>query len=562
MTIYKPMLSQINGGAELRSDVDALQKSYDAAKVITTVSKEEEGNYNADELFKKIQGDITALDSKTESNLESFKNKVVKDIVKVEMTATYEVDHFTVALPEEFDSLVPSADKGTPVAIYNLDNSAVIGEDGEQLTINLTDMTLSGTPSKIDPEGSAGLEEGEIAYKPIQETFKFKCFPVGTFSLFNIPDNYLLDNSEMQLVHYDKALHSIVADLAQDQSLIDKISELVGEEAVASQINKVKAELVQTDEELKQRATAIEVYVKEAGLDANSKKVINVADGEIVSEGKDAVNGGQVYTVKTTLEAKDAELEQSITELEENVTTNHEALSGRVTKVEAYVKEAGLDANSKKIVNVLDGDISESSTDAVNGKQLDTIDKAYKAADAGLQESISGVQEDLEAKNSAMNDRVAVIEGFVTSGGINAGNQKVTNVLDGEIASENKDAVNGGQVYAIKTALETKDAEIEGKLSAATVKITLPVEHVQEFALNGEAMTEFVLEAKPNSYKVTMNVNGIVYEEGMGAFTVDRESENKLTWVAPDFELKQDVAEKVFVRFVEDKESSIALTLE
>ena len=58
-----------------------------------------------------------------------------------------------------------------------------------------------------------------------------------------------------------------------------------------------------------------------------------------------------------------------------------------------------------------------------------------------------------------------------------------------------------------------------------------------------------------------MNVNGIVYEEGMGAFTVDRESENKLTWIAPDFGLKQDVAEKVFVRFVEDKESSIALTL-
>lgn len=74
MTIYKPMLSQINGGAELRSDVNALQKSYDAAKVITTVSKGE-GNYNADELFKKIQGDITALDSKTESNLESLKIK-------------------------------------------------------------------------------------------------------------------------------------------------------------------------------------------------------------------------------------------------------------------------------------------------------------------------------------------------------------------------------------------------------------------------------------------------------------------------------------------------------
>ena len=47
---FKPMLSQIQGGVELRADVDTLKTSYDAAKVITTTSKGEGGGtYNADE---------------------------------------------------------------------------------------------------------------------------------------------------------------------------------------------------------------------------------------------------------------------------------------------------------------------------------------------------------------------------------------------------------------------------------------------------------------------------------------------------------------------------------
>lgn len=550
MTFYKPMLSQIKGGSELRSDVDALQKSYDASKVITTVNKgEDSGNYNADELFKKIQSDITALDSKAQENLEAFKNKVVKDIVKVQMTATYDTDHFTISLPEEFDTIVPGADKSTPVVMYNLDNTAVIDENGDQITLNLSDMTMSGTPSKVDEEASSSLEDGEVTYTPLTETFEFKCFPVGTFSLFNLPDNYLLDNNEMQLVSYDKALHSIAADLAQDQALIDKVSNLVGEEAVASQINKVKQELTSSDTVLGNRITAIEGYVKTEGIDANSKKIVNVLDGEIAVDNKDAINGGQLYTVKTTLEAKDTEIEQSVSQLEENVTTNHEALVARVTKVEGYVKETGLDANSKKVINVLDGDISAESTDAVNGKQLDAIDKAYKATDSSIQETISGV-----------NDRVSVVEGFVTSAGVNANNKKVTNVADGEIASEGKEAVNGGQLFTVKTNVDTntsKISEIEGKLSAATVNVTLPIEHVQEFTLTEEVTNEFILEAKPNATKITVNINGIIYEEGMGVFTVDREEANKVVWSASELELKQDVAEKIFIRFLEDQISSI-----
>ena len=39
--MFKPMLSQIKGGVELRSDVDTLKTSYDAAKVLPLLLKVE-----------------------------------------------------------------------------------------------------------------------------------------------------------------------------------------------------------------------------------------------------------------------------------------------------------------------------------------------------------------------------------------------------------------------------------------------------------------------------------------------------------------------------------------
>ena len=43
----------------------------------------------------------------------------------------------------------------------------------------------------------------------------------------------------------------------------------------------------------------------------------------------------------------------------------------------------------------------------------------------------------------------------VTTGGINAGNKQITNVADGKIEENSKDAVNGGQLHKVKTDLET-----------------------------------------------------------------------------------------------------------
>ena len=596
---FKPMLSQIQGGVELRADVDTLKTSYDAAKVITTTSKGEDGGtYNADELLTKIQTDITSLDSKTQQAIkdavDAVKNKVVKDVVRIQVEATYSAGDgegsYNVQLPEDFDTKVPSANKETPVPVYELDNNAVIDETGNQITINLTDGTLSGYPCEVDEAASAG---GTTVYKKRSESFDIKFFPVGTFTLDTLSEDYMLDNQELQLLSYDQAINKIITNLAQDQSLIDKISALVGEEAVAEQIKKktdalqnqintlngtvsghttsladiatyvnknsglnanskkvvnvldgdvsnsstdavngkqlfaTKTELTSSieakDSAMNTRMVAVEGYVKAEGLDANNKKVINVADGEIAANNKEAINGGQLYTVKTTLEAADTTIQESVTTLEENVTTNHEALAGRVTAVEAYVKETGINANSKKVVNVADATLEADNKDAVNGGQLFTVDAAYKAADISLQGNIDTLSETVESYHTELDDKIDGVDAKVD-----------TNIAD--IA----------------------------KLKAATVTIKVPKVHVDSFDMTGEAQTVFTLTAVPNEVKVMANINGIVYEEDTGAFTVDREQKT-VTWAfgagAGGFDLKNDIAEKVVIRYMVDEDVVATLTI-
>lgn len=596
---FKPMLSQIQGGVELRADVDTLKTSYDAAKVITTTSKGEGGGtYNADELLTKIQTDITSLDSKTQKAIktavDAIKNKVVKDVVRIQVEATYSAGDgegsYNVQLPEDFDTKVPSANKETPVPVYELDNNAVIDETGAQITINLTDGTLSGYPCEVDEAASAG---GTTVYKKRTESFDIKFFPVGTFTLDTLSEDYMLDNQELQLLSYDQAINKIITNLAQDQSLIDKISALVGEEAVAEQIKEktdalqnqintlngtvsghttsladiatyvnkdnglnanskkvvnvldgdvsdsstdavngkqlfaTKTELTSSieakDSAMNTRMVAVEGYVKAEGLDANNKKVINVADGEIAADNKGAINGGQLYTVKTTLEAADTAIQESVTTLEENVTTNHEALAGRVTAVEAYVKETGINANSKKVVNVADATLEANNKDAVNGGQLFTVDAAYKAADISLQGNIDTLSETVESYHTELDDKIDGVDAKVD-----------TNITD--IA----------------------------KLKAATVTIKVPKVHVDSFNMTGEAQTVFTLTAVPNEVKVMANINGIVYEEDTGAFTVDREQKT-VTWAfgagAGGFDLKNDIAEKVVIRYMVDEDVVATLTI-
>lgn len=287
-------LAQIKGGLQLQADVQALLKSYDAAKVLTKVAKavgegEEAANYNVEELLTELKAKIDAIAGNGEEGdaasltslaaaIDALKDKKLKDMVRVEFSIASGV----ATLPENFDTLVPACDKTKALPVYTADNEVVFNENGEQLTIVPETGVLNGVPSEIDAEASAAAEDGKAVYKA-KADFQAKIFPVGEWKLADLPTEALLDNNEMQLVAYKTALDKLVIDLTKDENLIAQVKELVGEQAVQTQLEEAlkavneavaaKAEKTAVDElagtvsDIDERVKAIEGTQDEAVSD-------------------------------------------------------------------------------------------------------------------------------------------------------------------------------------------------------------------------------------------------------------------------------------------------------
>ena len=99
----------------------------------------------------------------------------------------------------------------------------------------------------------------------------------------------------------------------------------------------------------------------------------------------------------------------------------------------------------------------EGNTNLKNTKVDGTLDVTQKATfgdsvsiakdlSAGGNATIKG---DVTAKSYKVGDKT-----YISAAGINANDQKITNVADGSISEGSKDAVNGGQLYGVKRDLE------------------------------------------------------------------------------------------------------------
>ena len=91
---------------------------------------------------------------------------------------------------------------------------------------------------------------------------------------------------------------------------------------------------------------------------------------------------------------------------------------------------------------------------ATVGGTLDVTKKATFHDDVDIAKNLSvggnaTITGDVTARSYKVGDKT-----YIDANGINANNQKITNVADGSISEGSKDAVNGGQLYGVKRDLE------------------------------------------------------------------------------------------------------------
>ncbi|HCQ9879931.1 TPA: trimeric autotransporter adhesin Ata [Acinetobacter baumannii] len=237
--------------------------------------------------------------------------------------------------------------------------------------------------------------------------------------------------------------------------------------------------------------------VTKEGINAGGKQITNVADGV---NAKDAVNKGQL----DNLAAKQNATDDAAVKYDDAKTKDKVTLKGKDGTV---------------LDNVKAGHISSTSKEAVNGSQIHKISNSIKNSIGGntvvnpdgslTTNNIGGTGKNnindaiSEVKNTATKAKTTVTEGdnivvketvnkdgstnyevatkkdltlnsvttgdtvlnnngltikdgpSITKDGINAGSKKITDVANGVIAQNSKDAVNGGQVHHISNSIKT-----------------------------------------------------------------------------------------------------------
>jgi len=164
-------------------------------------------------------------------------------------------------------------------------------------------------------------------------------------------------------------------------------------------------------------------------------KLTSVADGNVAAGSTDAVNGGQLYGVKSDLEQQITQVSNQTGEAVKNVVKYD--VDGNGNRLNSVSLIGGNPNAAVVLKNVAAGN---DDTDAVNVKQLKSVQSNLDQLGA------LAVQYDDSSKGS------------ITLGG--AGGTRITNVKAGALSATSTDAVNGSQLYATNQQVSKNTTDI------------------------------------------------------------------------------------------------------
>ena len=149
-----------------------------------------------------------------------------------------------------------------------------------------------------------------------------------------------------------------------------------------------------------------------------------------------------------------AQNKQNITQNTQDIATNKNALSTINTTI---AKGLNFDGDSGAAINKQLGDKLSIKGGAAAANLTDNnigVVSDGSTLNVKLAKTLTGL-DSVTAGGTAINSSGLTVGGktYVTPNGINANDKKITNVADGEVAANSKEAVNGGQLHAAKTEL-------------------------------------------------------------------------------------------------------------
>ena len=152
------------------------------------------------------------------------------------------------------------------------------------------------------------------------------------------------------------------------------------------------------------------------GEKGNERQIKNVAAGHVESNSTDAINGSQLYAVASRVEQ-----------------------GWKITAAQTGTGEVSGNAEKK---------VAMGDTVTLTAGNNIKITQNEKNLTVATKENVTFTN--VTTGNTSLDDKGLTIKNgpSVTKDGVNAGNKKITNVEDGKISADSKDAVNGSQLHA------------------------------------------------------------------------------------------------------------------
>ena len=176
------------------------------------------------------------------------------------------------------------------------------------------------------------------------------------------------------------------------------------------------------------------------------------------------IKGNTITTGKVTMDYADVMKDLGV---RGNANINGKTTTGslEVTGTSTLKGDVTMESNAtvKKNLNV-EGITTTKTLKVTENAEIDGTLKVSKKAT--FEDSVAiakdlSVGGDVTAKSYKVGDKT-----YISADGINANDQKITNVADGSISEGSKDAVNGGQLYGMKTDLEHKVDKVGANAAA------------------------------------------------------------------------------------------------
>ncbi len=210
--------------------------------------------------------------------------------------------------------------------------------------------------------------------------------------------------------------------------------------------------------------------VTTAGINAGNQKITNVAAGTVSSTSTDAVNGSQLNTTNQNVTTAQNTANTAVTNAAAAQNTANTAVTNAAAAQATADKGLNFSVNGGTADNVKLGETVNFANGTNTTAVYDPTTNTYKY---NVNDNIALTNAgSLTVGNSKVDNSGLTITGgpSVTTAGINAGNQKITNVAAGTISATSTDAVNGSQLNTtnqnVTTAQNTANTAVTNAAAA------------------------------------------------------------------------------------------------